>query len=140
MPPALSSSLGASQNNFCVTVGSAATPNCTPVTAVNTPACIDIPCPGAAAFNLTITLRDAAGNPTSQTLTGSHACRALPTVQIIAPASDAPTFTDKTKHILAANAPAGVKDLDANTPGAQVNVVACTDAVGTAVLKVGHAG
>ncbi|HEY0870794.1 MAG TPA: FG-GAP-like repeat-containing protein, partial [Acidothermaceae bacterium] len=137
---ALSSSLGASQNNFCVTVGSAATPSCAPVTAVNSPACIDIPCPGAAPFALTIALKDSAGNPTSQTLTGLTCVSALPTVQIISPLSGSPGFTDKTKNILAATAPTGVKDLDANTAGAQVNVVACTDAVGTAVLTVGHVG
>ncbi len=137
---AATSTLGANPTNFCVTVGSAATPTCMAMAAVNAASCLNIPCPGAAASNLTVTLRDAAGNPTSQTITGVTCVSALPSVQIIAPASDAPTFTDKTKHILAANAPVGIKDLDANTPGAQVNVVACTDAVGTAVLKVGPQG
>jgi hypothetical protein len=137
----LSASLGAAeQNNLCVTVGSAATPKCVAVAAVNTSTCVNIPCPGAAAFNVTVTLDDAAGNPTSQTITGVTCVSTLPSVQIIAPVSDAPTFSDKTKHILAANAPVGVKDLDANTPGAQVNVVACTDVVGTGVLNVGQQG
>ncbi len=137
---ALSAALGAAQNNFCVTVGSAATPSCTPVAAVNTSTCVAIPCPGAAAFNVTLTLTDGAGNPTSQTVTGVTCTSSLPSVQIVAPASDAPTFTDPSKHILSATAPAGVKDLDPNTAGAQANVVACTDTAGTAVLKVGHKG
>ncbi len=137
---ALSAALGAAQNNFCVTVGSTATPSCTPVSAVNTSTCVAIPCPGAAAFNVTLTLTDADGNPTSQTVTGVTCTSSLPSVQIVAPASDAPTFNDSTKHILSATAPTGVKDLDPATPGAQANVVACTDTAGTAVLKVGHKG
>ena len=137
---AATSTLGANPSNFCVTVGSAATPSCIPMAAINAPSCVNIPCPGAGASNLTVALKDAAGNPTTQTITGVTCVSALPSVQIIAPASDAPTFTDKNKHILAANAPFGIKDLDANTAGAQVNVVACTDTVGTAVLKVGTQG
>ena len=62
------------------------------------------------------------------------------TVQIVAPASDAPTFTDPTKHILAANAPVGVLDQDPSTADAQANVVACTNSAGTATLFVGHKG
>src|SRR6185312_10201259 len=136
----LAAALGPAQSNLCVKVGSAATPNCGPITAVNTSSCVGIPCPGAGAFDLTVTLRDAAGNPTVQTLTGLTCVSSLPSVQIIAPASDAPTFTDRSKHILAASAPTGTKDQDAVTPGAQVDVVACTDKAGTAVLKVGHKG
>lgn len=136
----LPAALGAAQSNLCVTVGSAATPSCAPMTAVNTSSCVSIPCPGAGAFDLTVTLKDAAGNPTSQALTGLTCVSSLPSVQIIAPASDAPTFGDVTKHILAATAPSGLKDKDPATPGAQVDVVACTDTAGTAVLKAGHKG
>jgi hypothetical protein len=136
----LASSLGAAQSNLCVFVGSSPTPKCGPMVAVNAPSCVTIDCPGAAPFNLTVQLKDTAGNPTSQTLTGVTCASTHPTVQIIAPPSDAPTFTDATKHILAANAPTGVKDLDPATPGAQADVVACTDMPGTAVLTVGHAG
>ncbi len=135
---ALASSLGAGQSNFCVTVGSAAAPSCVPMVALNSPSCVTIPCPGAAPFNLTISLKDAAGNPTTQTLTGITCASSHPTVQIVAPASDSPTFKDVTKHILAANAPMGVKDQDAATSGAQADVVACTDMPGIAVLTAGH--
>ncbi len=136
----LLSSLGPGQNNLCVTLGSSATPSCAAVAAVNAPSCVAVTCPGGAPFNLTVTLTDAAGNPTTQTITGVSCASTLPSVQIVAPASDAPLFTDPTKHILAANAPTGVKDKDAATAGAQADVVACTDTAGTATLFVGHKG
>ncbi len=136
----LAGSLGSGRNNLCVTLGSSATPSCVAVSAVNTSTCVSLACPGAAPFSLTFTLNDAAGNPTTQTITGVTCASSLPGVQIVRPASDAPTFTDPTKHILAANAPAGVLDEDASTPGAQADVVACTDTAGTATLFVGHKG
>ncbi len=135
----LLSSLGPGQNNLCVTLGSAATPSCVAVAAVSAPSCVAITCPGGAPFNLTVTLNDAAGNPTTQTITGVSCASTLPSVQIVAPASDAPLFNDPTKHILAANAPTGVKDTDPAT-GAQANVVACSDTAGAATLFVGHKG
>jgi hypothetical protein len=61
-------------------------------------------------------------------------------VQIVAPGSDAPTFNDPTKHVLAANAPFGILDQDATTAGAQADVVACTNVTGTATLFMGHKG
>jgi hypothetical protein len=38
------------------------------------------------------------------------------------------------------HAPVGVRDLDANTPGAQADVVACTDRIGAATLETGLKG
>jgi hypothetical protein len=136
----LASSLGTAQKNLCVTLGSSATPSCVAVGAVATSTCVSLACPGAAPFSLTFTLNDAAGNPTVQTVTGVTCASSLPAVQIVAPASDAPAFTDPSKHILAANAPVGVLDEDAATPGAQADVVACTDTAGTATLFAGHKG
>jgi FG-GAP-like repeat len=136
----LSSSLGTAQNNLCVTLGSSATPTCTAVQAINTSTCISFACPGSAPFSLTVNLADAAGNPTSQTITGVSCASSLPSVQIVAPASDAPNFTNQADHILAANAPVGVPDESASAPGAQADVVACTDTAGTATLFVGHKG
>ena len=136
----LASSLGPAQSNLCVTIGSSATPACAAVSAVNTPTCISFPCPQGAPFGLTVTLKDVAGNPTTQTLTGVTCISSLPSVQIVAPASDAPAFTDPSKHILASNAPIGVKDKDPSTAGAQADVVACTDTSGTATLFGGHKG
>ena len=136
----LAGSLGSAQSNLCVTLGSSATPSCVAVSAVNTSTCVSLACPGAAPFSLTFTLNDAAGNPTTQTVTGVTCASSLPAVQIVAPASDAPTFTDPSKHILAANAPVGIHDEDGSTPGAQADVVACTDTAGTATLFVGHKG
>lgn len=135
----LAASLGAGQSNLCASAG-AATPVCGPVATVSTDACVSVTCPGAAPFALTVTLKDAAGNPQTQTISGVSCASSAPTVQIVAPASDAPGFTDPSKHILAATAPTGILDKDPTTPGAQVDVVACTDTAGTAVLKVGHQG
>ncbi len=133
----LSSSLGTAQKNLCVTLGTSATPTCTAIQAINTSTCISFACPGSAPFGLTVNLSDAAGNPTSQTITGVSCASSLPSVEIIAPASDAPAFTNQADHILAANAPVGVPDENASTPGAQADVVACTDTAGTATLFVG---
>jgi FG-GAP repeat protein/fibronectin type III domain protein/VCBS repeat protein len=136
----LSSSLGTGQQNLCVSVGSSATPSCTAVGTVNTSTCLNIPCPGAAPFSLTFSLTDAAGNPTSQTVTGVSCASALPSVQIVSPVSDSPGFNDSSKHILSATAPVGVHDEDPNTAGAQADVVACTDTIGSATLLAGHVG
>ena len=54
--------------------------------------------------------------------------------------SDAPAFNDPSKHILSATAPVGVRDQNATTPGAQTDVVACTDRSGSATLEVGLSG
>ena len=136
----LAGSLGSGQKNLCVTLGSSATPSCVAVGAVDTSTCVSLACPGAAPFSLTFTLNDAAGNPTIQTVTGVTCASSLPAVQIVAPASDAPTFTDSSKHILATDAPVGIHDEDGSAPGAQADVVACTDTAGTATLFVGHKG
>jgi hypothetical protein len=120
----LSAALGAAQKNLCVALG--ASSNCVAVSAINTSTCVAVTCPGGAPFSLAFTLDDAAGNPTTQTVTGVSCASTLPSVQIIAPVSDAPAFTDPTKHILAGNA--------------HPTVVACTDTAGSATLSVGHQG
>ncbi len=61
-------------------------------------------------------------------------------MQVITPVSDAPSFNDPSKHILSATAPVGVRDQRPTTPGAQTDVVACTDRSGTAALLVGLSG
>ena len=99
-----------------------------------------VTCPGGAPFNITVTLKDAAGNPTSTIIQGVSCASTLPSVQVIAPVSDAPAFTDPSKHILSATAPVGVRDQSASTPGAQTDVVACTDRAGSATLLVGLSG
>ena len=137
----LPASLGAGVNNLCVALGGSSTCAATaPVTAVNTPACALVTCPGGAPFNITVTLKDAAGNPTATTVQGISCASMLPSVQVITPVSDAPTFNDQSKHILAANAPVGIPDQNAGTPGAQTDVIACTDRAGSATLLVGLSG
>jgi hypothetical protein len=61
-------------------------------------------------------------------------------VQIVSPVSDAPTFTDPSKHLLAATAAQTFRDQQPGTAGAQGDVVACTSRAGTAKLFVGRKG
>jgi hypothetical protein len=137
----LPASLGAAVNNLCVALGgSASCVGTAPVTAVDTDACVAVTCPGGAPFDVTVTIKDAAGNPTAMTVQGVSCASTLPSVQVIAPVSDAPAFNDPSKHILSATAPVGVRDQSAATPGAQTDVVACTDRAGSAALLVGLSG
>ena len=135
----LSAALGTRAANYCVsTTGS---PQCTGATVVGANTCVDVPCPGDAPFNITVTISDTAGNPTTTTLTGVTCSSATPTVQIVSPQTDAPTFTNPADHLLAANAGQQLVDLNAGITGAQTNVVACTSRAGTATLSAGlHGG
>jgi hypothetical protein len=137
----LPASLGAAVNNLCVALGgSASCVGTAAVTAINTDACVAVTCPGGAPFNINVTIRDAAGNPTTNTIQGVSCASTLPSVQIIAPVSDAPAFNNPALHILSANAPVGVRDQNAATPGAQADVVACSDRAGISSLFAGQAG
>lgn len=138
----LPASLGAGQQNFCVGIGTA-TPTCVGATSTGAGGqkggCVELDCPGGAPFDLTVTLADDAGNPTSKTISGVKCASSLPSVQIIEPITG--TGADVTTHILAATATQTRKDQDATKTGAQYTVVACTDvAGGTGKLKVGLAG
>lgn len=128
----LPASLGAGQNNFCVAIGTA-TPTCAAATATgangNSGGCVELDCPGGAPFDLTVSLKDDAGNPATKTIQGVRCTSTLPSVQIVEPVDG--TGSDVSKHILAANATQTRKDQDANTSGAQYTVVACTDAAGS---------
>jgi hypothetical protein len=138
----LPAALGAAVNNLCVALaGSASCVATAAETAINTDACAMVPCPGGAPFDLSVTLKDAAGNPSTPVVIQGVACAStLPSVQVITPVSDAPAFNDPSKHLLNANAPVGVRDQDANTAGAQTDVVACTDRNGSASLFSGLSG
>lgn len=95
--------------------------NCTPVpTSATTDACVEVTCPdGGAPFDVEVSTSDAAGNRTRQTLAGIRCQSALPSVRIVAPrAFDA---ADPTTALRVTS------DLDAMTPGLQVDVVACVD-------------
>ena len=134
----LSAMLGLRQSNFCVsTTGS---PACVPATAVGVDTCISVPCPGSSPFGITVTISDAAGNPQTTVLSGVSCSSMTPTVQIVTPVTDAPTFTDPTRHLLAANAPQPFRDQNAGVAGAQTDVIACTSRGGTASLFAGHVG
>lgn len=140
----LSATLGAAAKNLSVAIGtSSPDPDSGFVTvaAVGTDACVAITCPSNSPVDLTVTLKDGAGNSTVKTITGVSCATSLPGVLIISPTGDAAPFSDPTKHLLAANSTnALLKDQDPATAGAQFTVVACSDTAGMATLKVGSMG
>ena len=72
--------------------------------------------------------------PTTATITVD--CTA-PVVSIVAPQADTVTFSDVSKHLLAATANQTFKDSSVASAGAQTTVVACTNRIGSARLFVG---
>ncbi len=134
----LPASLGASMANFCA--GTNGRPTCTTVLATGDEACVNLPCPGDAPFEIMISLADAAGNAEQTTLEGVTCSSTLPAVQIVTPDSDAPPFADVSKRLLAATASQPLHDLAATTAGAQSDVVACASRKGTMTLLAGLAG
>ncbi|HEY4186783.1 MAG TPA: FG-GAP-like repeat-containing protein [Polyangia bacterium] len=140
---ALPSTLGAAALNLSVAVGTASPDTDTgfvAVTAVATDACVNVLCPSNSPVDLTVTLKDGAGNSTTKVVSNVSCATTLPGVLIISPTGDATPFADPTKHLLAANSTNTLKDQDAVTAGAQFTVVACSDTAGSATLKVGAAG
>jgi hypothetical protein len=143
----LPSTLGAGQQNFCVAVGSSS-PSCVPATTdgagdAGDGGCVDIDCPGGGPFDLTLTMRDDAGNPTGKTTQAVTCASTLPQVQFLDPVSDGPPWNDIDKRILAASMAGQVArvDKDATKSGAQYDVVVCTNASGgTARLMSGVQG
>ncbi len=143
----LPATLGAGQQNFCVAVGSSS-PSCVPATTggagdAGDGGCVDIDCPGGGPFNLTLTMRDDAGNPTGKTTQAVTCASTLPQVQFLDPVSDGPPWNDIDKRILAASMAGQVTrvDKDATKSGAQYDVVVCTNASGgTGRLMAGASG
>ncbi|HEX4405056.1 MAG TPA: hypothetical protein VH560_09530 [Polyangia bacterium] len=135
---ALPATLGAARDaNFCASVGGS--PTCAAATATGTDVCVQVPCPGDAAFDVTVTLTDLAGNTTTDVVTNVSCFSTLPSVNIVAPVSGAPNFSDLSRRLLAADAPQALHDLSANA-GAQTNVVACSNRAGSIALLAGLAG
>lgn len=138
----LPTSLGGGENNFCVGIGTA-TPICVAAKKAGVGSadggCVELDCPGGAPFDLAVTLKDEAGNPTKQAVVGVRCASSLPSVQIVEPVDG--TGSDVSKHLLAASSSQARKDQDANKAGAQYTVVACTDVTGgSTALKVGLVG
>jgi hypothetical protein len=129
--------LGASDANFCASVGGS--PTCTAATATGTEVCVQVPCPGDGVFDITVTLTDTNGNTTTDTVADVSCFSTLPSVSIVTPVSDAPTFSNLSKRLLAADTPQALHDLSPNA-GAQTNVVACSNRAGSVVLVAGLAG
>jgi hypothetical protein len=134
----LDAALGSRVSNYCVTVVGA--PGCVPMVATGTDACVNVPCVSAAPFAISVTLTDAAGNPETKTISDVTCATTLPAVQIVSPVSDAPTFTEPGKHLLAATAAQALRDQNGAAAGAQTDVVACATRSGTATLFSGHQG
>ncbi|EFK96804.1 lysyl endopeptidase precursor [sediment metagenome] len=142
----LPASLGSGQQNFCVAVGTSS-PECLAATTggagtAGDGACVNIDCPGGGPFNLTLTLRDDAGNPTAETVQAVTCASELPQVQFVDPVSDGPPWSDMSKRILSNSMPDPQrKDNDPVAPGAQYDVIACTSVTsGTAELFAGPQG
>lgn len=137
----LPASLGAGQANFCAGIGTA-TPQCGAAKAGavggKNGGCVEIDCPGGAPFDLNLTLKDDAGNPTAKSLKGIRCASSLPGVQIIEPVDG--TGADVSKHILASTSAQVRKDQDATKAGAQYTVAACSSVSGTATLRAGISG
>ena len=129
--------------NFCASIGGN-TPVCAAATAAaGNGACVNINCPGNGAFSVALTLKDAAGNPTTSTTTNVTCASISPSVTFVDPISDGPLFSNVSKEILAAdNTGATRVDQNAAVPGAQYNVIACTSAPtgSTAILSLGYMG
>jgi hypothetical protein len=134
----LDPALGARVSNFCAQVSGS--PICAAATTVGVDTCVNVPCTGSAAFNINVTLTDAAGNPTTQVISGVTCSATTPTVAIISPVTDAPLFNDPSRHLLAANAPQPFRDQNGAVAGAQTDVIACASRAGNARLFAGHAG
>jgi FG-GAP repeat len=133
--------LPAANANLCAAIGTAS-PVCGSVAMAGAggTGCVSLDCPGGAPFNLTVTLKDAAGNPTTKTVQAVTCASTLPSVQIVSPAGDATPFSDVAKHLLAASSTQAFKDSDAVASGAQTTVVACTNRAGVARLFEGAEG
>jgi hypothetical protein len=139
----LPTSLGAAAKNLSVAVGTGspdATNGFVAVTAVDTDTCVNVACTSSTPINLTVTLKDAAGNATVKTISQISCATALPGVQIVSPTSDATPFSDPTKHLLASSSGNTLKDQDNTRPGAQWTTVACSDKAGRATLFAGTMG
>ncbi|MCK6533011.1 MAG: FG-GAP-like repeat-containing protein [Polyangiaceae bacterium] len=137
----LPASLGAGKDNFCVAIGTAS-PQCSAAQAGavggKNGGCVELDCPGGAPFDLNVTLKDDAGNPTIKSLKGIRCASSLPGVQIIEPVDG--TGSDVSKHILAATATQVRKDQDGTKAGAQYSVTACSNVAGTGTLRAGISG
>ena len=145
---ALPAALGAATKNLSAAIGTAA-PDATngyvAVLATGTDSCINVPCTSSTPIDLTVTLKDAAGNATTKIITQVSCATDLPGVTIVTPTSDTtvnstPPFSDVTQHLLAATSSNTRKDQNVTQPGAQFTVVACADKAGMATLYAGATG
>ena len=110
------------------------------ITATDTDTCVSVACTSSTPVNLTVTLKDAAGNSTVKTLSNISCATSLPGVQIVSPVGDTSPFNDISKHLLASTSGNTLRDQDATKLGAQWTVVACADKAGKGTLYAGAMG
>ena len=133
----LPAALGRS-DNFCAKTSGR--PTCAIAMAVDGDVCVNLPCPGEGAFDVTATLTDAAGNSQETVVPAVTCFSTLPMVHIVTPDSDVAPFADPSKRLLAASAQQALRDEKADSPGAQTDVVVCSSRSGTITLFAGLAG
>ena len=98
-------------------------PVCATVTDPAMEACVTLTCPtGSAPFAIDVDARDAAGNTTIGLIEGVRCQSSLPSVRIVTPEPFDLAVPTTTINV--------ARDADRVTPGAQVNIVACTDRPG----------
>lgn len=136
---------GGTKDNVCVAVGTQAG-DCAPATTGGLTgggdgACVSVECPGSAAFDLNVTIRDQAGNSSRHAITGLTCASQEPSIQIVRPLDATNSPNDVSRRLLANSMPdPQLKDQDPLKAGAQTDVVACTNAIGgRAELLVGLA-
>ena len=139
----LASVLPAIKNNFCVSIAGNNGVCGQVVSQGNVKSgCVNYTCPGYDKFDLLLTLKDSAQNPTTITRTNVTCASSNPQVAFIDPVADDVTFVDPTKRILAADNVTPMQRIDgsATVAGAQYTVKACTSARegSLAALSVGR--
>ncbi len=133
----LDPALGTRSANGCI--GAGGSPTCFAVPSGGAQGCLPVLCPGDAPFDVVVTLGDVAGNVQRKVISNVTCFSTLPSIVIVAPLSDAPTFTNTSKRLLAATASQALRD-NAAAAGAQTDVVACANRAGTIALFTGRQG
>lgn len=106
-------------------------PWCDDTTKARSGACVEIACPGPAAFSLRLSVYDSSRNLTEKIVSGVTCEVAGPSIEIVDPigGSVLEILEDINKRVLAASTTSAPRrDIDPVAPGAQYDVIACTDA------------
>lgn len=105
--------------DFCANI-TGAMPTCAPVTSTTADTCVELSCPtGAAPFTVDVSASDAAGNAARASIANVRCQSSLPSVRVVAPEAYDPARAATILDV--------ARDADPMTPGAQADVVVCTD-------------